>query len=172
MYRVYCLKNKKDEIVYVGYTSRSLHDRWRHHKNTFPERIDLKIELIQEVELKEQAKSLEVIYIRQYNTLSPNGLNIALGHANNSGEKLKISGIKTRFGNRPKTYEEEQKRVHNHKEGIKKLYKRIRCINTGIEYESLGHACKELDLHRSALCRVLKGQRSHTKGLRFEYVPN
>lgn len=172
MYRIYSLKDKHGKIVYIGYTSRSLHDRWRHHKNTHPERIDLRIELIQEVETKDQAKSLEVLFQKQYNTIYPNGLNVAVGHTNNDGKKLKEAGIKTRFGNRIRSSEEEAKRVANHAKGIENLRKRIRCINTGIEYESLGHAAKALGLHRSRICLVLKGKITHTKGLRFEYVPS
>lgn len=172
MFRIYALKNSNGEIVYVGYTKRKLHDRWRHHKDTHPERINLTIHLLKEVFNKETAKLFEVMYQKKHKTLYPNGLNVAIGHKNNDGKKLKVDGVKTRFGNRRKYPGEEAKRVKNHVEGIKALRKRIRCINNDQIYDSLGIAAEELGLHRSAICRQLKGQQKHTEGYRFEYVPS
>lgn len=170
MFKVYCLKNKY-KIVYVGYTTRSLHNRWRSHKNTFPERKELTIELIQEVETKAQAKALEVLFIKQYNTLHPNGLNFALGHTNSDGKQLAISGISTRFGTRDKYPGEEEKRKQEAaKSSSRACSKPVRCINTGIEYPSARSCAKVLGLQTSALSQVLRGKRPHTKGLKFEFI--
>lgn len=170
MFKVYCLKDKNRRIVYVGYTKRSLHNRWRSHKNAYPERENLVIELIQEVETKDQAKSLEVMYQKQYNTLFPNGLNVALGHANHDGSRLIVPGIKTRFGNRLKSEEEEIKRLTSLRVAIIKTRKPVRCINTGFVYESITACAKALELSVGNLSLVLKGKRPHTKGLRFEFI--
>lgn len=170
MYRVYCLKDKQGNRVYVGYTGQELSARLSGHKRSYKDRKDLVIELIQEVETKDQAKALEVLYQRQYNTLHPNGLNIALGHKNNDGRNLIISGYNTRFGNRPKSEAEEQKRKSAAKEGVKKCQKPVRCINTGIVYPSITICAKSLGLSMGNLSMVLKGKRPHTKGLRFEFV--
>jgi hypothetical protein len=169
MFKIYCLKDKHSKIVYVGYTTQSLHNRWRHHKNTYPDRKDLKIELILEVELKEQAKSLEMLYQKQYNTLKPNGLNEALGHINHDGSRLIKAGFKTRFGQKKKTPQEEIKRKESAREALKKLRKPVICLNTRIVYESVGICAKLLGLSKGNLCLVLKGKRPHTKGLRFQY---
>lgn len=170
MFKVYCLKNK-DKIVYIGYTKRSLHDRWRSHKNSHPERVNLLIELIQEVETKDDAKSLELMFIKQYNTLVPNGLNISLGHANHDGSRLLQSGVHTRFGNRKKYEGEELRRKSKAAvESSKVCSKPIKCLNTGTIYPSLRACAKALGLSSGNLSQVLKGKRPHTKGLKFIYV--
>jgi GIY-YIG catalytic domain len=171
MYRVYCLRDKTDKIVYIGYTTRSLHNRWRSHKNQHPEREHLSIQLLQEVELKDMAKTLEIMYIRQYDTMHPKGLNIAFGHTNNDGEILLKTGKQTRFGTRMKYPGEEEKRKARAKEAISKICsKPVRCINTGQEYPSARACAKALNLNTSALSMVLRGKRAHTKGLRFEFI--
>jgi GIY-YIG catalytic domain len=172
MYRIYALRTKRFKPVYVGYTKRSLHDRWRHHKNTYPERKELEIELLSEVETKAEAKTWEIYFQKVLKTIHPNGLNIAIGHRNSDGKHLSKAGFKTRFGNRRKYPGEEAKRIKNHVNGIKALMKKIRCISNNRVYDSLGIAAEELGLHRSAICRQLKGQQSHTGGYRFEYVPS
>lgn len=166
MYKVYALINKKEEVVYVGYTKRSLHDRWRHHKNTFPERADLNIKLLQEFENKEQAKEAEILFQKQYKTVDI-GLNKCYGHKNNDGSILKEAGKNTRFiKNR---IVDEELRLLNLKKSIEKQRKRIRCVNTGIEYESISECAKVLKLSIGNLSLVLRGKRPHTKGLKFEF---
>lgn len=128
------------------------------------------IELIQEVEKKDQAKSLEVLYQKQYNTLVPNGLNVALGHTNHDGTRLVAAGYQTRFGVRDRYPGEEDKRRMAAKEGVKQLQKPVRCINTGIEYASISICAKALGLSIGNLSMVLKGKRPHTKGLKFEFI--
>jgi len=170
MYKVYCLKDN-DKIVYIGYTTRSLHNRWRHHKNTYPDRARLVIELIQETDNKDQAKALEILFIKQYNTLVPNGLNIALGHANNDGKKLTEYGKNTRFGFRARTKEEELKRKTKAATATSKACsKPVICMNTGIKYPSARACAKALGLQPSSLSLVLRGLRPHTKGLKFKFI--
>lgn len=170
MFRVYCLKDL-DKIVYVGYTKRSLHNRWRHHKNTYPERAKLVIELIQEVDSKEQAKTLEILFIKQYNTLAPNGLNIALGHTNSDGKNLLEVGKSTRFGVRDKYPGEELKRKQRAAERTSALCsKPVICLNSGLEYPSARACAKALGLQPSSLSLVLRGLRPHTKGLKFKFI--
>lgn len=172
MYKVYCLKDKS-KIVYIGYTTRSLHNRWRSHKNNYPERANLAIELIQEVLTKKEAKELEILYIKKHNTLSPNGLNIALGHINNDGSSLKEFGKKTRFGARDKFSGEEEKRKQNAAKATSETCsKKVECIDTGVIYSSQRACAKALNLQPSSLSLVLRGLRPHTKGLRFRRVPN
>lgn len=170
MFKVYALLNKTGQIVYIGITKRSLHDRFRHHKTTFPERSDLKIQLIQEFENKYQAQEAEILFQKQYDTVE-NGLNKIYGSINHDGSRLTGPGIPTRFGNREKTAGEELKRLKNLKEAIKEQRKKIKCVNTGIEYESISMCAKVLGLSVGNLSMVLQGKRPHTKGLKFIYCP-
>ena len=172
-YRVYCLKNRDDVPVYVGYTSRSLHNRWRHHKDVHPDRAKLVIELIVETDNKEQAKSLEVLFQKQYDTIFPDGLNVAVGHRNSDGKLLAESGKKTRFGIRNKYPGEENKRKQLAKEAMQRKGKPILCITTGVIYPSINACARQLDINPGSLHAVLTGKSRYTKGLRFEFlVPN
>lgn len=165
MYKVYALLDG-DKIVYVGYTKRSLHDRWRNHKNNYPERSRLKIMLLQEFENKEQAKAAEILFQKQYKTVE-NGLNRCYGHVNHDGSRLIEAGKKTRIKSGQKL--NEPQRLINLRESIKKQRKRVRCLNTGIEYNSISECAKVLGLSIGNLSLVLKGKRPHTKGLKFEF---
>lgn len=165
MYKVYALKDG-DNIVYIGYTKRSLHERWRSHKNTYPERERLNITLLQEFETKDQAKAAEVLFQLQYKTVE-NGLNKCYGHVNHDGSRLIESGEKTRIKKGQKL--NEPKRLKNLRKAIESQRKRIRCVNTGIEYDSISECAKVLGLSVGNLSLVLKGKRPHTKGLRFEF---
>jgi predicted GIY-YIG superfamily endonuclease len=165
MYKVYALLDK-DKIVYVGYTKRSLHDRWRRHKQDYPERERLKIQLLQEFENKEQAKAAEVLFQKQYDTVK-NGLNKCYGHTNHDGSRLIEPGRNTRIKSGQKLNEEL--RIKNLREAIKNQRKKVRCTNTGIEYESISECAKVLNLSIGNLSLVLRGKRPHTKGLKFEF---
>jgi hypothetical protein len=165
MYKVYALVDR-EKIVYVGYTKRSLHDRWRSHKNKFPERARLSIQLLQEFESKEQAKEAEILFQKHYDTVE-SGLNECFGHANHDGSRLIESGKETRIKKGQKL--DEVKRLNNLREAIKGQRKRIRCVNTGTEYPSISECAKVLNLSIGNLSLVLKGERPHTKGLKFEF---
>lgn len=170
MYKVYCLKDR-NEIRYIGYTKKTLNWRLKKHKREYPDqRSNAVIELLQEVDTKDQAKSLEVLYTLQYKTRET-GWNIALGHINNDGASLKLSGMNTRFGNRERYPGEEEKRKANAALGAARACsKPVRCITTGLEYPSARACAKALGLQTSALSLVLKGKRPHTRGLKFEFI--
>ena len=171
MFRVYRLLDKQNSTKYVGYTSRTLHNRLKRHRSEFPDqRGQATIELIQETDTKEQAKALEILFTIQYNTLSPNGWNVALGHTNNDGSSLLESGRNTRFGIREKYVGEEEKRKSAAAKAVTdKCSKPVKCITTGIIYPSARACAKALNLQTSALSQVLRGKRPHTKGLKFEF---
>ena len=50
--------------------------------------------------------------------------------------------------------------------------KRVRCINTGQEFESCSQASRELKVDVSDLCKCCKGLKQDCKGLKFEYITN
>jgi hypothetical protein len=130
------------------------------------------IRLSTQLRCKHQAKALEILFIKQYNTLYPNGLNIALGHTNDDGKNLLESGKKTRFGVRDKYPGEEEKRKTQAAIRTSEVCsKPVQCVNTGIIYPSARQCAKQLNLQPSSLSLVLRGKRPHTKGLKFVFVP-
>lgn len=48
--------------------------------------------------------------------------------------------------------------------------KKIKCLNTGIIYESQKEAARKLNLHQGDLSKVLNGKRKSIGGFHFEYV--
>lgn len=50
---------------------------------------------------------------------------------------------------------------------------RVRCIETGIIYESVSHAASVIGCGRSAICNQLEGRFPHVRGYTFERLaPN
>ena len=56
------------------------------------------------------------------------------------------------------------------KKRIEKLSKKIRCIETNIEYKSIREAGRMLNLSAPDIGRVIKGIRNHVGGLTFAVV--
>lgn len=48
--------------------------------------------------------------------------------------------------------------------------KRVVCETTGVIYNSIEEASKETGCHKSLVCRVCKGERQSTNGLKFSYM--
>ena len=166
-WKVYALINKTGEVRYVGYTSQTLSARLARHHKWAPEKRELSIKLIQEFFNKEQAKAAEILFQKQYDTVT-NGLNKCYGHANHDGSRLIEAGKKTRFTstNRPN----EQLRLENCRKANEAQRKPVKCLNTGIIYPSISECAKVLNLSIGNLSLVLRGKRPHTKGLKFEFV--
>ena len=78
------------------------------------------------------------------------------------------AGRKTRFS---KDYRPNgKKRLKNLRKAIELQRKPVRCVNTGIIYPSISECAKVLGLSIGNFSLVLKGERPHTKGLKFEFV--
>ena len=56
------------------------------------------------------------------------------------------------------------------KDGHTRTDKTVRCTNDGKVFPSLKIAAEFYGTYSSNICKVLKGERPHTKGLRFEYL--
>ena len=54
----------------------------------------------------------------------------------------------------------------------KKDKKAIICIETGVEYESIQECARQLGLHATSICKVLKGKIKTTGGFHFKYKNN
>ena len=93
IYRIYCLKNELNKIVYVGQTSRDLEVRLGEHKRRFENRKNYTIHLLEEVIDPNKADELETYYINKFDTVI-NGENITYGKGTKGLGKNKTSSVK------------------------------------------------------------------------------
>lgn len=77
-YKVYCLKDTNERVVYVGMTQQSLYDRFIGHCKKYKHRKSYHIELIHQYEDKKKAQDAETYFIHYYNTVE-DGENITYG---------------------------------------------------------------------------------------------
>ena len=85
-------------------------------------------------------------------------------HKEQSGHgTLQERKAKARTGQKCK--EETKQKIRD-----KSKKKRVKCIETGQEFESCSQASKELHVDVSDLCKCCKGLKDNCKGLHFEYV--
>lgn len=152
MYRVYCLKNEENKIVYIGITKRELRFRMYDHVKSYPHRKNYNIELIEEVEDKSLAEELETYYINFYDTIN-NGENITSG----VGRKG-LSSNKTSFKN-GNTFG---------KMGTKP----VKCLDTNEVFSSLTECSKRTGVPITKISDCCKGKRKSSRGLHFEYCNN
>lgn len=147
MYRIYCLKDKNNEIKYIGFTSRELEVRFKEHCKKFPERKNYHIELIEEINNKAVAKQKEIYYIKLYNTIE-NGDNINLGMGQSNPNKGNFQ-VGNEFG--------------------KKGTKMVKCIETNEIFNSLTECANYFNLSISKISAVCKGKRKTTGNKHFIY---
>jgi len=160
---VYKITNKINEKSYVGQTTQSLKKRFGDHfrdtshcaylkgsikkygkENFTMECLEI-VEAESNQELRTRLNDLEVKYIKENNTLCPNGYNLTSG-----GNAAVICG------------ESIKKRAE-------KFKKTIICNETGRVYPSTVDAAKEFAVLPKFISRVLRGKRKHFRGLSFSY---
>ena len=92
---IYIIKNKINDKVYIGQTKKSIEKRWNEHLKNTKTRNQLiylamnkygienfYIELLEEVPENVSLDEREIYYIKQYNSISPNGYNMIKGGSN------------------------------------------------------------------------------------------
>lgn len=173
--KVYKIENKENGKVYIGQTTVAIEKRWSQHKSkglrktsTYPLYLDIghygadafTISIIDETATtKQELNDLEISYIKQYNSLYPNGYNIASGPAT-TGTKAWNRGLKM-------PDEVKQKLSIAHMGQIPSNRRSILCLNNKRIYASLKDAADHLNLKVSKISLVLNGHRRHTGGYVF-----
>ena len=149
-YNIYCLK-ENGVIRYIGCTTRELNIRFSEHvRRKFLNESEYNIELIEKVEDFESAKEKGEYYIEKYDTVD-NGLNKTYG--------LGTKGLSAN----PTSFQKDNRYGEC---GTKP----VRCLETGVEYESLTQCANSLNLSISKISAVCRGKRKTTGGYHFEFV--
>lgn len=193
MFRVYCLKNRNEEIVYVGQTRQPLAKRLHNHKAK-DGREDCTISLIVETDTMEKALMLEAMYIQQYglNELQNKSEGYDKNHVTRDhyreDDKDKTNGFyKHKQSEYAKQVLSERSQGNSYAKGnrartgrknseywqqriTEAKSKKVMCIDTGVVYDSVKEAARELGLHNSKISNVCHGKRNKTGGLRFKFV--
>jgi hypothetical protein len=160
--QIYALINKQtSKICYVGQHLYKLGDYNDYHnykgsgkliieafRNTpGGRRAFTKIILQDNITEKCEMDRLEYQYTEELNTLYPNGYNIY------TGRKVNIS----------------KSTIEKMVDATREKMVKIKCLNTGVVYESLNAAAKALDLGAGNISHQVSGKYKHTGGYKFEY---
>lgn len=182
-YKVYIIKRRHtEEIVYVGLTKQTLYKRFIQHVSK--RKIDPKdffIELVKDELTQDQAVTLEELLIIQYQTratgwnVSPRSIN---GYSNAHSDEQKAKWSKERKGrklspeHRAKLNRTGRKNSEYHNRQIgDSNSKQVICLTNGKTYSSASNAARELNLHNSKVTAVCRGERPHTQGYIFKFLP-
>lgn len=191
-YVVYVHRNKANGKRYIGITNNTS-KRWYgngKHYDGCPRFFNaikkygwdsFTHEIIESGLTLEEASQRERYYIAKYRTTEKtNGYNVTEGgqnaptmlgkhHSEETKQKMRQAALGRRVS-------EEQKRKHseymkgklvgakNHKS------KAVRCVTTGEVFESQRIAAQKKGVQQAKICLCCQGKRSHTHGLKWEYV--
>lgn len=190
-YKVYCLRNKEQEIKYVGQTRQTLQKRLAGHreKSWFKDEY-FTIELIADFDIPEPMFQLEAMLIQQYDLVNK-GWNKAFGYENgkqdfdasksNNGfyghkhtkdicNKIGERSVGNQYakGNKSRS---GRNNTEEHKLAIsEKVSRRVICLETGEVFKSGRDAASKLGLCRSKVSNVCHGKRKTTGGYHFKFV--
>ena len=191
-YVVYVHQNKTNGKRYIGITnntSKRWYGKGKHYEGCphFFNAIqkygwdNFTHEIIEEGLTSEEANEREQFYIEKYRTTDKEyGYNIQPGggsysnmlgkhHSEETKQKMREAALGRKVS-------EEQRRKHS--ETMKGLLvgsknhksKAVRCVNTGEVFESQRLAAQAKGVEQSKICLCCQGKRSHTHGLKWEYV--
>ncbi len=192
---IYKITNLVNGKIYIGQTTRTLKERWKGHRfhkgckainraiKKYKE-INFKIELLETCNSLEELNNKEQKYIKELNSLIPNGYNICIG---GNGPMLgrKHSKIAKRLigaaAKNRKASPQTRKALSISKLEIKNpMYgkkgilhhnsKKIICIELNKVFNSIWEASRELDLFAQNINKVLKRKRNSCGGYTFKYL--
>jgi group I intron endonuclease len=174
---IYKIVNAVTRKIYIGQTVKTLAKRWAQHKhkglkisrhkNPFHASIAhhgpsaFIVDVVDSTATtKDELNELEIKYIAQFNSVWPNGYNLATGGYSNSGGVAWNRGQKS-------SVETRRKLSEAHKGQIPGNRKSVLCLNNKTIYASLHEAAAVLNLNVSKISLVISGARKHTEGYSF-----
>jgi group I intron endonuclease len=196
---IYKIINSVNQKVYIGQTTRSIAKRWSEHKSEKGNCILLKraikkygiesflMEIVAETEASSKValfsllNELEIKFIKENNSLAPNGYNMRFGGRNasptNLGKPGSWMGRKHTEASKEKIAASKRGKPRpdmlKHMDKIhEKCKKKIKCNETGQVWESVKDCAESFGVKPKQICRVLKGQRKRLKWqFTFSYLP-
>lgn len=178
--------------VYIGITSRKTWERWSgghgysgqplmHNAITKYGWKNIRHIVLADGMTQEEAEAAEVETIKKFRSTNRRyGYNIANGgstggkHTKETKAKMSASksGENNPFFGRQLSEDHKKKIRETRKDrGIEPVNKqRVRCLETGIIYESTAQATRETGIHNYAIRRVCYGERKTAGGYHWEYI--
>lgn len=167
---IYKITNLENNKCYIGLTTRNVNIRWIEHckyDNSYLSKSirkygsnNFKIEVIDTATSEKELMNKESMWIDKLKTTHPSGYNLTTG-----GELNKNMSLASR-----KKMSKSKLGKNNPNYGSNTTAKAIYCKNNDKTYISASEAAKELNLTRSNIARVARGERSHVKGFVFKFV--
>ncbi len=197
---IYKITNIINNKIYIGQTINSIHQRFDEHcsltkskhRSAIREAIrkygknNFIIEIIDNADTIEELNCKEIKWIAKLSAISPNGYNLEAGGKNkivHHSTKLKMSIAKLGKKGHAVTRATKDKISHSrtgmkfsdkHKEALSlaknKLKIKVKCIDSGVIYESYSAAARILKMPDCNIRRCAIGERKTCHGLRFEIV--
>ena len=172
MYVVYLLKNSKDDKMYVGCT-KNFHNRmYRHGLANEGYLIAKAIKkdginsfegyILDSSDNRKDALEKERKWTFDLNSMYPNGYNLRAGSA--EWTQLVKSKMARHSDKRIKTDES----ILKCREAKRAKMKSIKCLETGVIYQSIAECCRELKINKGHLSYFFKGRTKSVKGFTFE----
>lgn len=154
MKTIYCIKDDKGNIIYVGQTKNFQRRRWEHrYRRHIPKSYTF--DILEECD-DNQAIEKERYYIKLYDTVN-NGMNVVYGNGHYG-----IKGVDSGFGGR---FQKNNKAWEN------RNWKKVKCIETGIIYNSAKECAIDMGIENAGrINNVCNGNKKSYHKYHFEYV--
>lgn len=192
---IYKITNKFNGKIYIGQTSKTLKERWKGHKfhkgckylNRAIKKYgqdNFTIEYICSVLKQEWINDTEILCIKQFNSLIPNGYNICIGgnapmknrkHTNKAKKKISKASIgKNKSNSHKQNISKSKIGILNPMFGkygeFHHLSRKIYCKELDKVFNSIHEASRNLNLYPQNIHKVLNKIRKSTGGYTFNYI--
>lgn len=174
MYVVYMLKNSTNQKMYVGSTKNLSKRLYRHGLGNEKHLIAMAINsdgknnfeayILDSSEMREEILQKERQWILDLNSMHPNGYNLRAGQ-NEWHEDVKAKMSRSRTGYRMNDNSKNLLRNFH-----KKNMRPIRCIETGVVYESISDCSRRLKINKGCFSYFFRGITKSVNGLTFERI--
>lgn len=142
LYKIYCLKNENNEVMYIGYTSLSEARRMAEHRHSHPHRAAYTFHIMDVFDNKADALAAEREYIKAYNP--PENIAPGQGYPDSLVQGREVSHARQS--------------------------RKVICLDTGVVYASVNEAAALTGSNRNHVKDCCHRTRHQTNGLHFQFV--
>lgn len=203
---IYKITNNVNGKIYIGQTVRTLEERLSEHKRKKVSLIskafdkygfeNFTVEQIDSAESIDELNELEFKYIREYDSITPNGYNQCEGGGNTFGyhhsekskqkmsqnKKGKYTGAENHFYGKHHTEESRRKMSESRKGRViddewrqhlseaSTLKRQVQNLDTGEIFDSVKKAAESCGVASTNITRACKGKTKTSGGYRWKYV--